>query len=328
MNTRIAVALMLGTLLACSACGREGTGAAGAADALPERFHGDVLPSTGPVPKPGSVTVTYLGTSMLLIDDGNTQLLLNPLLSRPIDPAEAARPNVADIDDAMKRTQASRIKAIFVAQANNRLGDATYIARKTGATLYGPDAALAVGRADGVPETQLAAYEPETTIAVGKFRIKQIASKAAPISAGTPGSAGASTDFLISKGSRSLLVKSSTNFLPDALNHVNADVLFLATDALAEQTEFFQDLYYRQTVGQVHPDLVIPLHWEDATQPLSRDLVPSEGTPAAFDFLNARLQQDKIRFGLLQGYQTTELFDVRSCAVPISAAAEPLVDKH
>jgi L-ascorbate metabolism protein UlaG (beta-lactamase superfamily) len=327
MNTRAVVAMMFGTLLACSACGRVGEGTA-EADALPKRFHGDMLPSTGTVPKPGSVTVTYLGTSMLLIDDGNTQLLLNPLLSRPIDPANAARPNAASIDAAMKQTHAGRIKAIFVSQADNRLSDATYIARKTGATLYGPDAALAAGRADGVPEDQLVAYKPDTTIAVGKFRIKQIASKAAPTKTGKPGTAGASSDFLISKGSKSLLVKSSTNFLPDALDHVNADVLFLATDALAEQTEFFQDLYYRQTVGQVHPELVIPLHWEDARRPLSRELMPSEGTPAAFDFLSARLQQDKIKFGLLQGYQTTELFDVRSCAVPMSAAAEPLVDKR
>ena len=84
-------------------------------------------------------------------------------------------------------------------------------------------------------------------------------------------------------------------------------------------TAYFQDLYYRQTVGEVHPDLVIPLQWEDATRPASRTLEPSDGTPAAFDFLNARLQQDKIRFGLLQGFQTTELFDAKACAVPIAA---------
>lgn len=316
MNRPIPVACLVLLLAICAACGREG-----AADTpLPSRYQSSVLPSAAPVARPGSITATYLGTSALLIDDGATQLLFDPVLSRPVAPANTRpRTDTARIDDTIALLQANRIKAIFVSQASNRIGDATYIARKTGATLYGPVAAIDMARAEGLPQKQLAKHDPGATVQVGKFRVQQFASKAAPSNAktGGPQSVGASSDFLITKGSKSLLVKSAANFIPDALNHVNADVVFLATGNLAEQTPFFQDLYYRQTIGHLHPDLVIPLQWEDPTEPVSRNLEPSESTPAAFDFLSARLAQDKIKFGLLQGLQTTELFDAKSCAVPM-----------
>jgi L-ascorbate metabolism protein UlaG (beta-lactamase superfamily) len=327
MNRCISVAWLVAALVTCAACGREGasTRTADADNALMERYKGNLLSSVGIEPKPGSITVTYLGTSMLLFDDGMTQLLINPSLTRPADPASTTtRPDTTRIDEAMKALHAKRIGAIFVAGADARVADATYIARKTGATLFGPAAALEIGRAHGLPERQLAPYAPGATVRVGKFRIDQIASKAAPLPKGKSGgrSPGASADFLIRKGSRSILVKSATNFIPSALDHVNADVLFLAIGSLTEQSDYFQDLYYRQTVGQVRPDLVIPLQWDDATQPPSRKLSPSAGTPAAFDFLIGRLQQDKIKFGLMQGYHTTELFDARSCAFPIAAEGQ------
>ncbi len=325
MRTRRVVVWLLLALVVCASCGRQGDGTASedaqASDPLPERYRPNVLSSVAVVPRPGSITVTYLGTSMLLFDDGVTQLLVNPLVSRSDGPA--ARADTKRIDETLRLLQAKRIRAILV--ADDRIADAIYIARKTGAVLYGPSGALDVARADGMPQRQLASYTPGTTIAVGKFRVEQIASKAAPLpkdASGRTRPGGSSIDFLIRKGSRSILVKSATNFLPGALDHVNADVLFLPTGRLAEQSEYFQDLYYRQTVDQVHPELVIPLQWDDATRPLGRNLVPADGTPEAFDFLFDRLRRDKIKFGLLQGYQTTELFDAKACAFPISA--EPL----
>lgn len=334
MRTRDAVAWLLLAVLACAACQRhsDGTSAFGAADTaedtgdpIPERYRENVLKSVSVQPRPGSITVTYLGTAMLLVDDGETQLLINPRVSRSTD--ADTRADDTRIDETLHLLQANRLRAIFLAGANDRIRDAAYIAHRTGATVYGPSASLEVARADGVPQQQLTAYMPGGTIKVGKFRIQQIASKAAPLPKGKSGRTrpgGSSTDFLITKGARSILIKSSTNFLPGALDHVNADVLFLPTGGLAEQSEYFQDLYYRQTVDQVHPELVIPLQWDDATRPLSRKLRLAEGTPAAFDFLIDRLRQHRIKFGLLQGYQTTELFDAKSCAVPISEVAMPV----
>src|SRR6478735_3983388 len=96
MRMRPVVAWLLLTLVACAACQRhgDGTSAFGAADTaedtgdpIPERYRENVLKSISVQPRPGSITVTYLGTAMLLVDDGETQLLINPRVSRPAGPA-------------------------------------------------------------------------------------------------------------------------------------------------------------------------------------------------------------------------------------------------
>lgn len=318
MSTRVFVTWLLAALMACAACTRESGDTSEAARIEPplRPYQGNLLPADGLTPRPGSINATYLGSSMLLFDDGETQLLIDPLLTRPVGDTRppTTTPDQARIDEALKRIRAVRLKGIFVAGSDERVRDAAYIARKTGATLFASDQLLEIGRADGVPEHLLVSYWPGTIARVGKFRVEEFASKATPPPQGNPANArsrsvGSSADFLIRQDGRSMLVKTSANFIPDALEHANADVLFLATQSLASQSDFFRDVYYKQTVGQVHPALVIPVQWDDTTQPLSGDLAPAPDTPAAFDFLISRLRTDRIRFGLLQGYHTTELFD-------------------
>lgn len=329
MDARATLAWLLAAAMACAACSRNGDDdKAVAARADPLRpYQANLLPADPLTPKPGSINATYLGGAMLLFDDGETQFLIDPFLSAPAGGGRGdARPDQARISEFLARVRADRLKAVFVAGSDERLRDAADIARRTGASLFASDRLLERARAAGVPERQLVSYWPGTTARVGKFRIEEIASKPTPSlprggsASGRAHGVGSAADFLIRKGSRSILVKPSANFIPGALDHVNADVLFLATESLAGQSEFFRDLYYKQTVGQVHPELVIPLQWDDATRPLRSDLAPARDTPAAFDFLIARLKQDGIRFGLLRGYQTTELFSVRSCAIPVAGS--------
>lgn len=322
---RGATLLLAVVVLVGPACTRKSGTSVAARTSLLKPYEGYLLPAAGLRPKPGAVHVTYLGSSMLLFDDGETQLLVDPFLSRPADAANASAtpPDAPRIDQALKQVGAERVKALFVARGDGGARDAAYIARKTGATLFGSASTLAIARRDGVPENRLVSYSPGDTAKVGAFRIEQFASRAATTPTGgaersrSAGSGGSSSDVLIRKGSHSILIKPSASFIPGALHHVNAEVVFLATDGLAEQDTFFQDLYYQQTIGELRPELVIPVRWDDVAQPLSRSLVPAGDTPAAFDLLIHRLRADKIRFGLLQGYQTAELFSVRSCATPV-----------
>lgn len=339
MNACTILIGLLAATLACAACSRQADEATAqpAADPL-HAYRAHLLPAEPLRPKPGSINATYLGGAMLLFDDGDTQFLIDPFLgSRGTDDvrrdraaipflgplgADDASHDRARIDEALGRIRVERLRAIFVAGGDAHVADAAYIARRTGASLFASGRLLERARAAGVPERQLVAFGPGTTARVGKFRIEEIASRPTPLPQGkaTDGSAqggGSAADFLIRKGSRSILVKPAANFIPGALDHVNADVLFLATESLAGQSDFFRDLYYRQTVGQVHPELVIPVQWDDASRRPGRALSPAGDTPAAFDFLIARLKQDGIRFGLLQGYQTTELFALHSCAIPV-----------
>lgn len=319
MRTLAAIAVLLASV-AVGGCARKGGSDVPSGTRLLQPYQGSLLPSDPLAPTPGAINVTYLGASTLLFDDGETQVLVDPFISE--GGTAGTSPDRALIDVTLKQVNASRVRAILVSRMDDRIRDATYIARKTGATLFGATPVLAAGRADGIPANQLASSLAGAIAKVGKFRIEEIASRPAPAPKGRPAAvrgehaSGYAADFVLRKGSRSILVKPSANFIPGALHHVDADVLFLATGTLGEQTPFFQDLYYQQTVGETHPGLVIPIQWDDPTQPLSRTLAPTTVTTAAFDFLMPRLRKDKIRFGLLQGYQTTELFSVRSCAIP------------
>lgn len=321
MRIRLAVALLLALAVAVCGCTRKGESNASPGKHLLQPYQGSLLPSDALTPTPGAINVTYLGASTLLFDDGETQVLIDPFISEGGTAVKS--PDRALIDVTLRQVNASRVKAILVSRMDDRIRDATYIARKTGATLFGATPVLAAGQADGIPAKQLASSSAGIVAHVGKFQIEEIASRPAPAPKGRPAAvrgehaSGYAADFVLRKGSRSILIKPSANFIPGALHHIDADVLFLATGTLGEQTPFFQDLYYQQTVGETHPGLVIPIQWDDDTQPLSRSLAPTAVTTAAFDFLMPRLRKDKIRFGLLQGYQTTELFTVRSCAIPM-----------
>jgi hypothetical protein len=70
------------------------------------------------------------------------------------------------------------------------------------------------------------------------------------------------------------------------------------------------DAYYGNTAGRVHPKVLVPVHWDDFTKPLSDHLEPMSASVLhpGFDYLIEKTAQDKIRFGILQGYQSLMLF--------------------
>jgi hypothetical protein len=121
---------------------------------------------------------------------------------------------------------------------------------------------------------------------------------------------GGTFDIFIKHGDRSMLIKPSDNWLEGALDNVRADVLFLGTATMGNQSPAFRDELYNQTVGKVHPHLLIPVHWNDFTVPLSNHLVAGSDAnlTTSFDFLIKRLSADNIEFGIMQGYQSVMLF--------------------
>jgi L-ascorbate metabolism protein UlaG (beta-lactamase superfamily) len=104
----------------------------------------------------------------------------------------------------------------------------------------------------------------------------------------------------------------SGNYIEGALDKVKADVLFLGTGGLGNQTDEHRKKLYAETVKKVQPKLVIPIHWDNFFRPLGDKLelpgVAIDDGSVAFDFLIDQLKTDKIRFGILQGYHSTELF--------------------
>lgn len=291
-------------------------------------LHADDAP-----PRRGAIKVTFLGTATLLFDDGETQLMTDGFLSRPsarmlLKPIQTAP---AIVDAALARAKIDRLKGLFVAHSHyDHSFDVAYVVQRTKARLYGSISTLNVGRGGGLREDQLALYEPGRALNFGKFTVTILNSKHSPPTAVNndlgqviseplrqPARAeaykeGGSFDMLIRHGEHVILVKASGNFVEGAWDDLRADVVFLGAGGLGRQTPAFRNALYDQTVGKVHPRLVIPIHWDNFLLPLSERLVPLYGLldnlQTGFDFLIQRLSADKIQFGVLQGYQSVLLF--------------------
>jgi L-ascorbate metabolism protein UlaG (beta-lactamase superfamily) len=181
-------------------------------------------------------------------------------------------------------------------------------------------------------------YEPGRELHLGRFTVTVLASRHSPpvgglnddlgqvIDAPLRQPAGASEykeggafDFLIRHDGRSILVKPSAHYVEGALDHVRAEVLFLATATLGVQDRKLQEAFYKQTVATVRPRLVVPIHWDNFFQPLTDRLEPldSQDFSAAFRYLEKRLARERVEFCILQGFGSVILFD-RSAAPPRS----------
>lgn len=285
-------------------------------------------PAEGP-PKAGEVKVTYFGTTTLLFDDGESQLLIDGFFTRPRILRVAAGKIETDpkvVDAVLKRAKVDRLKAVFVAHTHyDHALDAAFVCKTTGAKLYGSASTLNVGRGGGLGEDRMVAFEPKKDVTIGKFTVTVYPSVHTPPLKGVnddlgqtidkplkqPASAkdfkeGGSFEFRIRHGDKTLLVLPSGGLNETGHEHEKADVLFLGTAGLGIQTEGFRKTYYEQTIAKIRPKLVIPIHWDNFFLPLSERLVPPgkpiDDVSTGFDFLIDRLKEDSIRFGVLQGY--------------------------
>jgi L-ascorbate metabolism protein UlaG (beta-lactamase superfamily) len=235
------------------------------------------------------------------------------------------------VNERLDRLRVQRLAALFVAHSHyDHALDSAHVARRTGAKLFGSWSTLNIARGVRLDEKQMALYEPGRELRFGRFRVTVLRGKHSPpnlvnddigqwIDAPLRQPArwcafkeGGSYNFLVRHGARALLIVPSANFVPGALAGVRVDALFLGTGGLGHQDQAFRDAYYRHTVGEVRPELVVPIHWDDFFQPLSEHLrapvKAADNLRAAFEFLVKRTKADGIDFRVLQGYGSVLLF--------------------
>jgi L-ascorbate metabolism protein UlaG (beta-lactamase superfamily) len=284
-------------------------------------------------PVDSAVRVTFFGVSTLLIDDGETQILIDGFFSRYSMSRALFRDMQTDsavIDELVVASGMNRVKGIFVTHTHyDHAFDIAYTARKTGATAYGSASTLNVARGGGLGESQLKLFQPNVDIAVGDFTVRVVPSKHSPgnnleddavtIDAPLrqPASIkaypeGGSFDFLLKHGGHSIYIKPSPNFVEGALDSLSADVLFLGLAIVSKQGPEWRDQFYDEIVGALSPALVIPIHWDNFFEPVSDELVmlPSMvGEPDKdFDFFIEKTKADNIDFKILQGTKSIVLF--------------------
>lgn len=289
-----------------------------------------LITGEAPAPQNGAVRVTFLGTTTLLFDDGETKLMIDGFLTRPSILKVALGKIATDpeiVDAALAEIDVQTLAAVFVAHSHyDHAIDVAYVCQQTGARLYGSQSTLNVGRGGNLSDDQLVQFSVGETYQIGGFSVTVLAAKHSPpfmglnddqgeeISQPLPQPArfgeykeGGAFDFFIEHGNHAVMVNAAANYIEGARDSLKADVVFLSTGALAAQPREFQDAFYNQTIEKLRPDLVIPLHWDNFFTPLSSNL-KAMGDPA-FEFLIERLHPDGIEFGILQGYQAITLFN-------------------
>ena len=276
----------------------------------------------------GEVKVTFLGTSSLLFDDGNTQLMIDGFISRPSLP-KILFSNIKTDEDTVDKifnqigVDNNKLKGLFIAHTHyDHALDLAYIAKRTGTHVYGSESAINIGIGGDINKNQMSVYEVNKGMKFGDFTVTVLPAKHSPTfdegekikkPLKQPAKAldyheDSSYDYLITYNNKTFLVKPSANYIEGVLDDIRADVLFLGIGGLGKQESNFQNMYYEQAVRKVQPKLVIPIHWDDFTKPLTDTLeaMPkyADNTKNGLDFIIQRTKADKIDLQILQGVRS------------------------
>ena len=274
--------------------------------------------------------VTYLGTTTLLFDNGESQILFDCHVSRPsvkrcLFGKLGTDKEVAD--RVIRDFKIDRLRAVFVSHTHHdHVLDMPYFASVCGAEVYGSPSAINIARGADISGERLFSFADSLSYSVGGFEITVIPSRHSrpfffnndlgktidkPLALPARKSRfreGGSFDFLVRSGGKSCLIRPSCNFIEGQLDGIRADALFLGITGLSKESVVWQSKFFSETVDKVKPDTVIPIHWDNFFTPLYDGVKalpkPFEYTLDSLRLLEARC---KAQFRILIPLKTLEL---------------------
>ncbi|MDG3010145.1 MBL fold metallo-hydrolase [Rhodococcus sp. D2-41] len=236
--------------------------------------------------KDDSLTVSFYGTSSMLIKAGKSSLLVDGFFSRPaanklLDGPIAPEPTV--IDACLDRAGIDRLDGVVVVHSHyDHAFDSPLIARKFGVPLIGSASTANIGRGYGVSEDLLRTVADGEALSFGDFEVTFIETLHCPgdVSPGTideplvpPATfekwhSAECYTLLVRHDTGCVLIQASANFVPGKLDGITADVVYLGIGMLGKQDQTFRELYWQHLVRNTKARSVIPVHWDDFMTPL------------------------------------------------------------
>ena len=237
------------------------------------------------------VTVTWLGVSTLLFDDGDTQILTDGHFTRAsllelslILPLES---DVATINRVMSDFRINRLAAIVPVHSHfDHAMDVGIVANRSTAVILGSESTANIARGANVPVNQYQILANGESRQFGNFTITLISSQHAPIAFGDgvffPGAInrplrqpvrvseykeGTSFSVLISHPRGTALVQGSAGFIERNLHNQSADVVMLGVSGLDRLGSSYARQYWTETVAATGANRVFPIHFDDFTRP-------------------------------------------------------------
>ncbi|MEZ0362947.1 MBL fold metallo-hydrolase [Mycobacterium sp. pUA109] len=253
------------------------------------------------------LSVTWLGVTTLLIDDGSSALLTDGYFSRPSLPRVAVgkvAPSAARIDGCLARAGVQRLAAVIPVHTHiDHALDSAVVAERTHALLVGGASAANIGYGQGLSAERVVVAAPGEPIPLGAYRVTLIESRhcppdrfpgviTAPVTPPVKASAykcGESWSALVHHrpSGRRLLIQGSAGFVPGALAGHRAEVVYLGVGQLGLQSRQYLVDYWTETVRAVGASTVVLTHWDDFFRPLSK---PLRALPYAGDDLDVTMR--------------------------------------
>ena len=240
----------------------------------------------------GSLQAVFFGTTTLLFRDQSHAVMVDAFLSRPDLQAVLTKKIATDpvrVAQSLLLAGVSHIDLLLISHSHfDHVFDAPLVAMKTGALLVGSPSTYEVGLGGGVPPEKIRTVLGGEQLDAGRFHVTVIRSLHSPDDK-VPGDIssplhqpasiksyrqGGTFSYLIEHAGLHILVHPSANFVPGMYRGVHADIVFLSIGGLGRQSRAFSDAYWREVVEATGAKLVVPIHWDDFTQPLDRPLQP------------------------------------------------------
>ena len=238
-----------------------------------------------------AVTVTWLGVTTLIFDDGDTQILIDGFFSRPsladIVFGANVQSDAAHINYVIDEYQLRGLAAIIPVHSHfDHAMDIGAIANRSSASILGSETTAQIARGAGVPADQIVVAQSGTDYKFGKFTVTLIDSFHAPLGwggsipyAGTvdeplevpaPVSAwreGKSYSIVIAHPQGTTLVQGSAGFLAGQLDEVELDNVMLGVWGLEALGREYTEQYWLALVTSTGAKRILPIHFDDYTRP-------------------------------------------------------------
>ena len=233
----------------------------------------------------GAVSLRYTGVAGFEISDGQTTILLDPVVTRPRFWELLLRP--LEPDTAASRQVFPRADYILVQHAHyDHVIDAPEIAARTGAVVVGSRSVANLMRSRGLPERQIHEVHDGEELQLGSFQARAVKGRHGPIygiddpmGGLIPADAGRlwffqyRNDALFNYHLRNEDLSLWTNFPGEEQAAPSDVVLFMADSPLRRET-------WRTILATTGARTVIPMHFDNFFQPRSRGLSYLPGNTA------------------------------------------------
>lgn len=234
-------------------------------------------------------TVRWLGAAGLELTTGNRVLLLDPYLSRPSKWQSLARPLEPDRERIREylRSLDGEVSGLLVGHTHSdHVLDVPELAGQTGTTAYGTRSLANLLSAYGLEDRAVVA-EPGAEYRIGPFVARAFRSRHGKVVFGKipfPGEIerglrpplrvhryrhGGPLAWHVAVDGTRYLHLGSADFLAEELEDMDVDVLFVC----AAGRQFTPD-FTRKLLHLVRPQVVVPIHFDDFSAPLSANTEP------------------------------------------------------